>query len=107
MRVAACGGLDYEKPQSAYGLCTVFLRHIFTVAGNAPHFPYRNRKNVAYSRTLGEVKTATKHLPWTAGVLFFLLLFCQFSLNDFFFVPHGCGTFFKNFQFLFLLTISI
>ena len=23
----------YEKPQSAYGLCAVFLRHIFTVAG--------------------------------------------------------------------------
>ena len=24
----------YEKPQSAYGLCGVFLRHIFAVAGN-------------------------------------------------------------------------
>jgi hypothetical protein len=22
------GGLGYEKPQSAYGLCAVFLRHI-------------------------------------------------------------------------------
>jgi hypothetical protein len=22
------GGSDYEKPQSAYGLCAVFLRHI-------------------------------------------------------------------------------
>jgi hypothetical protein len=22
------GGSGYEKPQSAYGLCTVFLRHI-------------------------------------------------------------------------------
>jgi hypothetical protein len=24
----------YEKPQSAFGLCAVFLRHIFAVAGN-------------------------------------------------------------------------
>jgi hypothetical protein len=24
----------FEKPQSAYGLCAVFLRHIFAVAGN-------------------------------------------------------------------------
>jgi hypothetical protein len=24
----------YEKPQSAYGLCAVFLRHIFAVARN-------------------------------------------------------------------------
>jgi hypothetical protein len=56
MRFAAYGGLGYEKPQSAYGLCTVFLRHIFTAAGNAPHFLYRNRKNVAYSRTLCEIQ---------------------------------------------------
>jgi hypothetical protein len=28
------GGSGYEKPQSAYGLCAVFLRHIFAVAGN-------------------------------------------------------------------------
>jgi hypothetical protein len=28
------GGSGYEKPQSAYGLCGVFLRHIFAVAGN-------------------------------------------------------------------------
>jgi hypothetical protein len=27
------GGSGYEKPQSAYGLCVVFLRHIFAVAG--------------------------------------------------------------------------
>jgi hypothetical protein len=27
------GGSGYEKPQSAYGLCAVFLRHIFAVAG--------------------------------------------------------------------------
>jgi hypothetical protein len=26
-------GSGYEKPQSAYGLCAVFLRHIFAVAG--------------------------------------------------------------------------
>jgi hypothetical protein len=25
--------LGYEKPQSAYGLCAVFLRRIFAVAG--------------------------------------------------------------------------
>jgi hypothetical protein len=24
------GGLGYEKPQSAYGLCVVFLRHILS-----------------------------------------------------------------------------
>jgi hypothetical protein len=29
----------YEKPQSAYGLCAVFLRHIFAVAGNL-RFPF-------------------------------------------------------------------
>jgi hypothetical protein len=28
------GGSGSEKPQSAYGLCAVFLRHIFAVAGN-------------------------------------------------------------------------
>jgi hypothetical protein len=28
------GGLGYKKTQSAYGLCGVFLRHIFAVAGN-------------------------------------------------------------------------
>jgi hypothetical protein len=27
------GGSGYEKPQSAYGLCGIFLRHIFAVAG--------------------------------------------------------------------------
>jgi hypothetical protein len=27
------GGSGYEKPQSAYGLCAVFLHHIFAVAG--------------------------------------------------------------------------
>jgi hypothetical protein len=26
-------GSGYEKPQSAYALCAVFLRHIFAVAG--------------------------------------------------------------------------
>jgi hypothetical protein len=26
-------GLGYEKPQSGYALCAVFLRHIFAVAG--------------------------------------------------------------------------
>jgi hypothetical protein len=31
---AAFGGSGYEKPQSAYGLGAVFLRHIFAVAGN-------------------------------------------------------------------------
>jgi hypothetical protein len=28
------GGSGSEKPQSAYGLCAVFLHHIFAVAGN-------------------------------------------------------------------------
>jgi hypothetical protein len=28
------GGSGYEKPQSAYGLCAVFLRHIFASPGN-------------------------------------------------------------------------
>jgi hypothetical protein len=28
------GGSGYKKPQSAYGLCAVFLRHIFAVTGN-------------------------------------------------------------------------
>jgi hypothetical protein len=27
------GGSGSKKPQSAYGLCAVFLRHIFAVAG--------------------------------------------------------------------------
>jgi hypothetical protein len=44
------GGSGYEKPQSGYALCAVFLRHIFAVAGIATQFPYRNRKNVAYNR---------------------------------------------------------
>jgi hypothetical protein len=29
MRFAAFGGSGYEKPQSGYALCAVFLRHIF------------------------------------------------------------------------------
>jgi hypothetical protein len=46
------GGSGYEKPQSAYGLCGVFLRHIFAVAKTATQFLYRNRKNVIYSRNV-------------------------------------------------------
>jgi hypothetical protein len=32
--VYASGAVAHEKPQSACGLCAVFLRHIFAVAGN-------------------------------------------------------------------------
>ncbi|WP_187152135.1 hypothetical protein [Treponema endosymbiont of Eucomonympha sp.] len=39
--------MAYEKPQSGFALCGVFLRHIFAVAGIASQFLYRNRKNIA------------------------------------------------------------
>jgi hypothetical protein len=52
MRYAAFGGLAYEKPQSAYGLCAVFLRHIFLRPETAARFLYRAQKNVAYNRNV-------------------------------------------------------
>jgi hypothetical protein len=45
-------GSGYEKPQSGYALCAVFLHHIFAVAGIASQFLYRNRKNVIYNRNV-------------------------------------------------------
>jgi hypothetical protein len=43
----------YEKPQSAYGLCAVFLRHIFaSPIKEAYGFLYRACKNVIYSRNV-------------------------------------------------------
>jgi hypothetical protein len=45
-------GAAYEKPQSAYGLCAVFLRHIFAAAKTAARFLYRSRKNVIYNRNV-------------------------------------------------------
>jgi hypothetical protein len=52
MRCAAYGGLAYEKPQSAYGLCAVFLRHILPAAETAARFLYRDGQNVAYNRNV-------------------------------------------------------
>jgi hypothetical protein len=93
------GGSGYEKPWSAYGLCAVFLRHIFAVAETAAQFLYRNRKNVIYSREryamlfappkyapLPLLRGATKNLlrsraAWTPpGSLLFHLLFSLFYL---------------------------
>jgi hypothetical protein len=47
----------YEKPQSAYGLCAVFIRHIFAAAETATQFLYRSRKNVVNSRNVRRNKT--------------------------------------------------
>jgi hypothetical protein len=44
--------LAYEKHQSAYGLCGVFLRHIFLRPETATQFLYRAQKNVACSRNV-------------------------------------------------------
>jgi hypothetical protein len=52
MRFAAFGGSGYEKPQSCFALCVVFLRHIFLCAETASQFLYRAQKNVAYSRNV-------------------------------------------------------
>jgi hypothetical protein len=52
MRCAAYGGLAYEKPQSGYALCAVFLRHILPAAGIATQFRYRGGQNVAYNRNV-------------------------------------------------------
>jgi hypothetical protein len=41
----------YEKPQSAYGLGAVFLRHIFAVAGML-RIPLSQPQNVIYSRNV-------------------------------------------------------
>jgi hypothetical protein len=38
------GGSGYEKPQSGYAFCVVFLRHIFAVAGIASQFLCRAKK---------------------------------------------------------------
>jgi hypothetical protein len=56
-------GSGYEKPQSAYGLCAVFLRHILT-RRNATHCfmggPKRRKQPERYAQLLPEIKMYKK-----------------------------------------------
>jgi hypothetical protein len=56
-------GLAYEKPQSACGLCGVFIRHIFAVAGNL-RFPLSQPQKRRIAFTLNEVFLSSSRHGW-------------------------------------------